>query len=61
MPMLYLGWILMIIGIGVALYVPFHKVNVRVEDGQAMLLVSGARGGGLKGLKKRIHAILTAG
>ncbi|MEZ5336685.1 MAG: cytochrome c biogenesis protein ResB [bacterium] len=61
MPVLYLGWILMIVGIGAALYIPFHKVHVRVERNEAMLLVSGVRGGGLKGLKKRIHAILTAG
>lgn len=60
MPTLYIGWILMIIGIGVALYVPFHKVHMRIEEGTAKLLVTGARGGGLKGLKKRIHAILTA-
>ncbi len=60
MPTLYIGWILMIIGIGVALYIPFHKVHVRIEGERAMFVVTGGRGGGLKGLKKRIHAILTA-
>lgn len=60
MPVLYLGWILMIIGIGVALYVPFNKVHIRIEPQQAMFLLGGVRGGGLKGLKREIHAILSA-
>jgi cytochrome c biogenesis protein len=60
MPVLYLGWILMIIGIGVALYVPFNKVHIRIEQEQGMFLISGVRGGGLKGLRREIHAILSA-
>jgi cytochrome c biogenesis protein len=43
-PVLYLGWILMTLGITLALYITFTRAWIRIEDGRVFMLVS-TRGG----------------
>ncbi len=57
-PILYLGWIAMIIGITLALYIPYSQVRLRVEDGRAALRISGAGGKPDAPLRRRLHDIL---
>ncbi|MBN2083392.1 cytochrome c biogenesis protein ResB [bacterium] len=40
-PVLYFGWILMIISIALAMYVPFSRVHMRVEPQRTFVLQSG--------------------
>jgi len=40
-PALYFGWILMTVAITLAMYIPFGKVNLRVEPNRTFALVSG--------------------
>jgi len=57
-PILYLGWIAMIIGIALALYVPFSQVWIRVEGQRVQYLISGAAGQPESPLSVRLHDIL---
>ena len=56
-PMLYLGWISMIIGVTLALYIPFFQVWARVEGGSAHLLVLGPAGH-VQRIRRRLRDIL---
>jgi cytochrome c biogenesis protein len=58
LPVLALGWILLVIGIAGALYVPFTQVQARFEAGRAFVLVTGAGGGADGPVLRRLHAIL---
>jgi hypothetical protein len=56
---LTLGWILLVIGIAGALYIPFTQVQIRAEPNAAYLLVIGSRGAGTELLLRRLHAMLS--
>jgi len=57
-PILYFGWIAMIIGITLALYIPFTQVRMRIADDHVSVLLSGAGRKTQSPLYQRIHAIL---
>ena len=57
-PVLYLGWIVMILGITLALYIPFAQVWVRVEGASGQLLVAGTSSSDDAPLPRRLHGIL---
>lgn len=57
-PLLYLGWIAMIVGISLALYIPFTQVRIRLDGRQLSVLLSGAGRKLESPLYRRLHAIL---
>jgi hypothetical protein len=58
LPVLAIGWILLVAGIAGALYVPFTQVQARFEAGQTLLLVTGSGAAPGSPLRRRLHAIL---
>ena len=58
MPIMYLGWVLMIIGIAFALYTPFTQVWLRSDAEGACLLILGRGSQKNSPLMARLHAIL---
>lgn len=56
---LTLGWILLVIGIAGAMYIPFTQVQARVEAGRAYVLIQGSGSGTGDALPLRLHAILS--
>lgn len=57
-PVLYFGWIAMIVGITLALYIPFTQVRLRVAENRGAMLVTGARSRLNGTLKRQLRAIL---
>ncbi len=57
-PVLYFGWICMIIGVALTMYIGFTQVWLRSEDGKVFVLVTGPGGRSRHPLRQRLHAIL---
>ncbi|MCC7477934.1 cytochrome c biogenesis protein ResB [bacterium] len=57
-PVLYFGWICMILGVAFTLYIGFTQVWLRAEDGKVFLLVTGPGGKARHPLRQKLHAIL---
>jgi cytochrome c biogenesis protein ResB len=58
LPILGLGWLLLVLGITVALYTPFTQVHARQEDDRTLLLVMGQNSRVDDPLPSRLRAIL---
>ena len=58
-PVLYFGWIALIIGITAALYIPYGQLRARVSGGKAYLAAYGAAAKGAHPLDERLHAMLS--
>jgi cytochrome c biogenesis protein len=58
-PVLYLGWIALILGIGAALYIPYGQLKARVSAGGVRLLASGAAARGEHPLDERLRDMLS--
>jgi hypothetical protein len=58
LPVLGIGWVLLVIGIAVALYTPFTQVQAREERGRALLVVLGQNSQPDDPLPVKLRAIL---
>jgi cytochrome c biogenesis protein len=58
-PVLYFGWIALILGIGAALYIPYGQLRARIGGGRAYLLAHGAAAKGEHPLDQRLRDMLS--
>ncbi len=57
-PVLYFGWIALIIGIGAALYIPYGQLRARAGSGKVYLATFGAAAKGEHPLDERLRDML---
>ena len=57
-PVLYFGWICMIVGVALTMYIGFTQVWLRVEDGRVFMLMTGPAARTTHPLRRKLHAIL---
>lgn len=58
-PVLYFGWICMIVGTALTLYIGFSQLWLRVEGGRVFVLTMGPLARSTYGMRRRLHAILS--
>jgi cytochrome c biogenesis protein ResB len=57
-PLLFLGWVMLVAGIALTMYVPFTQVWVRAEAGSLRVLALGRDGGAKGRIRRRLDALL---
>jgi hypothetical protein len=60
-PVLYFGWVCMILGVAFTLYIGFSQIWLRAEGSRVLLLALGPLARSANEMRRRLHAMLSSG